>query len=609
MQINTSDNYVRKNEIIEDNKKKSKIIAAVIAVIVVIFAIIFAISWKKGYRTIKLLEIFKKVSFDRGNQKNVDVYENMSLKAGDTLRTGDDGSYARLVLDGDKYIYMEENSEVVFEMAGRKSSSRTTLHLNYGGIFNELDTKLTDKQTYEIESPNSLMAVRGTKFRASTYMGSDGILYTRVSVLEGKVECWLKYPDGTISSESHMAEVGSEILIYYDEESGITDFARINEAGRYNSKEVGEYARSISFAQMPKQMLSFMSLRAMELGGRFDAISSDELLGFASDMLKDEPILERYGISERQLIDEGLLNHVRGEEKEEIQEKYAKAYLESQKDNAGETLPLDNMVEVDTINDNPTAIKNENSEIIDSKEEINNEAQNTEPEKELTLEEQLAKQIEELLKDPEVVARLLQQQADKKAAEEAEALAAYQAAASSGSSSSSSDEEHRRSPESAPQGGGGGTSGTQGYDPTGGTLSPPSGVASYESYIGYDSAGGGAEGARIIPASGNGLGYTARTNPTNNQLEWVQDPAGPAGYGSPDPDYDSSTGELKGYKPAYTDFTGNGYIDRLTYEISQESGVTKLKIFEEDGQSDGSFASPFQKDTLTLQSDGSWGPS
>ena len=298
----------------DTDKKKKVIISIVIALIAIIAIIIFSVGYSKGFRTIKLLEIFKTVNFDRGSQKDVAVYDGMSLKAGDTIRTGDDESFARLVLDDDKYVYIEENSEVNFELAGRKKTSKTTLHLNYGAIYNEINSKLTDQQSYEVKSPNSLMAVRGTKFRVSTYIGPDGVLYTRISVLEGQVQCWLIYPDGTISDESHMAEVGTEVLIYYDEENGITDFAESNDTGAYLPGIDGKYVSPIRYAQLPKQILKFLYKHAKEEGATYPAISADELNEYVvMEASLEEPVLEGY----REYIEEHPVDDSSKEETKE----------------------------------------------------------------------------------------------------------------------------------------------------------------------------------------------------------------------------------------------------------------------------------------------------
>ena len=321
----------------KDDAKKKKIIAIIIAVLIVIAVIIFGFGYSKGFRTIKLLEIFNKVTFDRDGQEDVAVYDGMSLKAGDTIKTGDEESFARLVLDDDKYIYIEEKSEVNFEMAGRKNSSKTTIHLDHGAIVNELEHKLTDKQSFEVVSPNSLMAVRGTRFRVSTYVGSDGVLYTRVSVFEGQVQCWLVYPDGTVSDESHMAEVGSEVLMYYDDENGITDFAKSNEIGTYYAKKPGEYVSPIRYAQLPKQVIKYLYDRSTKEGVVFEAFSEKELERYINmDVEYEEPIIAHY----REEIAEYIAEHP-----EEFEDKKSVA-------NAGEDANVDTTPTPAPLDDN-----------------------------------------------------------------------------------------------------------------------------------------------------------------------------------------------------------------------------------------------------------------
>lgn len=270
------------------NKKKI-IIITIIAIIILLIIAVSAVSRQKGYRTIKLLEAFNKVTYDRGADKDIAVYDNMSLTSGDTLRTGDGGSYCRLVLDSDKYVFIEANSEVKFEMAGRKNSSKTTLNLSYGAIENELENQLNSDESYEVQTPNSLMAVRGTRYRISAYEGADGIFYTRISVFEGKVECRLIYPDGSYSDESEMAEAGKEILIYYDEENGITDYVGIDEEGHYVAEKNGNYIRDIKYEQLTKQVLNYMLNRVQNDGVVYEAISEDEIVKYISGELAEEP--------------------------------------------------------------------------------------------------------------------------------------------------------------------------------------------------------------------------------------------------------------------------------------------------------------------------------
>lgn len=545
---------------IDPKKKKIIIITAVVAIVLII---IFCLTWTKGFRTIKLLEVFNKVSFDRGDDKDVAVYDNMSIKAGDTLRTGDEESFARLVLDDDKYIYIEENSEVAFEMAGRKSNSKTTINLNYGAIFNELERPLTDKQSFEVKSPNSLMAVRGTKFRVSTYVGPDGILYTRVSVLEGKVQCWLIYPDGTISDESHVAEVGNEILIYYDDESGITDFARINEAGRYNSKEQGEYVRSISYSQMPRQALMFMSQRAGEEGGSFDAISSKDLLDYANldEKLRDEPILERYGIPERELVDDGLLDHVRGDELADVAiinpnwnlatgAEYTEDELDGNvSDNASDNINSEDINDSDALNgddsENANASENESDTAsnTDNKKKqedlLNNNVKNK---KQPTQAELIEQYYKEILAHPDLYADLLPTPTPAPIVDVA-----------SSDDDSSSDETPSYVPDPDPSGDGG-SSGSSG----GGTPS-----------------GGGSQGGGSQSGSGNTV-----TDSSGNTFS-VQSPSGTTGI-------TDAAGYITGYADYnYTDNSGPTRVNkRIVYSLVGD--VLEAKEYEvlQDGSID-----------------------
>lgn len=197
-------------------KKKVYIIAGVSATVLVIAAlVIFLKVFKKDeYRMLKVFEFEGVAKVVRDQIGEIEPYENMVLESGDdiSLETG------KMVLqaDEDKFIHMEEGTEIVLKASGNSSNSKTTIELKSGAITNDVQNKLLNESTYEINTPNSTMSVRGTLFRVYIYI-KDGVKYTKVSVFDGKVTTRLVYKDGTISEETVDVEKGKEVLIYEDD--------------------------------------------------------------------------------------------------------------------------------------------------------------------------------------------------------------------------------------------------------------------------------------------------------------------------------------------------------------------------------------------------------
>ena len=196
-------------------KKKSRrwlIIAVAILVIAAAVAIILLITKKKdSYRVIKIYEVEGAAFVQRDGVDDLEPYANMLLKSGDTVRV--DAGSMTLKLDEDKYVYVEENTEFKLIAQGTDENSKTAIELTKGAITNEIQNKLSTESSYEVNTPNATMAVRGTVFRVEV---------TYVSTLEGKVASRLVYADGSVSEQEVLIEHGYEVIIYQDDKN--TDY-------------------------------------------------------------------------------------------------------------------------------------------------------------------------------------------------------------------------------------------------------------------------------------------------------------------------------------------------------------------------------------------------
>lgn len=154
----------------------------------------------EAYRIIQVLEISGTVSVERASMGTMDVYEGMRLEAGDRITVGSE-SWLKIKMDEDKYALVEPDSVMRLEASGSSADSKTVFHLESGAVSNRLEAQLSDASSYEVNTPNSTMAVRGTVFRVEVSIDEEGVSISNVSVYGGSVASRLVYPDGTTDPE------------------------------------------------------------------------------------------------------------------------------------------------------------------------------------------------------------------------------------------------------------------------------------------------------------------------------------------------------------------------------------------------------------------------
>ncbi|MBS6467084.1 MAG: FecR domain-containing protein [Clostridium sp.] len=240
---------MRKELEMEESKKtvkKGPLIGAIAGVAVVILAVVVILLLNRKeavYRIIKVFELDGKSTVTRQDIGDLDAYDNMVLESGDQVYV-DTGSLT-LKMDEDKYVYAEEKTRFQLEAAGTSENSKTRIRLEEGILTNEIQNKLSDESSYEVNTPNSTMSVRGTIYMVDVYE-ENGIRYTKVSVFEGAVATKLIYADGSVSDQEKLVEKGKEVLIY-DDNSG-TDY-------------VGEPS-DIDYSALPQGVIAFLLEKA-----------------------------------------------------------------------------------------------------------------------------------------------------------------------------------------------------------------------------------------------------------------------------------------------------------------------------------------------------------
>jgi len=144
------------------NSKKYLIfgIAAVAIIAIVSVVVAVTVKRKESYRTLEIIECVGESTVFRG-KKEIAAYEDMKLRSGDTVTVGEN-SYVRMKFDDDKYVYLEGHALMKLTADGTKKDSRTIVDIELGTMITEVQNKLSDKSVYEINSPNTTMAIRGT---------------------------------------------------------------------------------------------------------------------------------------------------------------------------------------------------------------------------------------------------------------------------------------------------------------------------------------------------------------------------------------------------------------------------------------------------------------
>lgn len=169
---------------------KGKIIAGVASVLVVtgVVVTVVAVTYPKDYRTIKIDELNGLTIISNESNSSQEAYEGMNLKSGDIVTVQED-AHMILLLDMDKYIFADAGTKFTVEASGNSenSNTKTRIVLEEGSVLCRIDSKLDDDESFEVETPNSVMSVRGTIFKMTAYKDKDGENYTTLDVLEGSV--------------------------------------------------------------------------------------------------------------------------------------------------------------------------------------------------------------------------------------------------------------------------------------------------------------------------------------------------------------------------------------------------------------------------------------
>lgn len=241
------------------SKKVIAIIAgAAVAVIAIAVTLVAVLSKEDSYRLLKLFEFEGTGTVSREGKGDITPYANMVLESGDKVSL--DTGLLTIQADNDKFIYLDPHTTIRLIATGTSENSKTQIEIIEGGITSDIRNKLSAESTYEVNSPNAAMSVRGTVFYTYTYE-IDGVKYTRTCCFEGEVASKLVYKDGTESNEEVKVMKGQEVIIY--EDGTTTDY-------------LYDEPQAIDYSTLPDEILSKLKNLIDDTGIEL-SISRDEL--------------------------------------------------------------------------------------------------------------------------------------------------------------------------------------------------------------------------------------------------------------------------------------------------------------------------------------------
>ncbi len=261
---------------------KGKIIVGVSGAAVVAVGIGVAVALQSsGYRTISCQEVGGTVTVT-GAKNNGQAYAGEHLYSGDDVQVAE-ASELVLLMDLDKYVYADENTHFDLEASGSNEDSRIKINLYAGSELNDLQSKLGPNDTYEVDTPNSTMSVRGTRFRMTVYDGAANTTYTLLEVDEGEVNVKLKTKDGKYNGIEKSFKAGESVLIKGDFD--ISEFVL---------GEDGNEVRHLDYDKLPEGNVDRL-IELLKVEGEAGSDGSDDALETEKPKAADDTHVHKAG--------------------------------------------------------------------------------------------------------------------------------------------------------------------------------------------------------------------------------------------------------------------------------------------------------------------------
>ena len=204
-----------------DKKLKKAKLSVVIFLVVAILvtSIVTVLSFGKSdeaYRTITVIEVTGTVGVVHNNTE-YQAYTGMHLEEGYAVVTSGN-SYIRLLLDDDKYVKLESGSKATFEEV---RGGKTAIRIERGSIVAEVTRPLEIDEDFIVNTPNAVLAVRGTLFRVDLSRNEKGELNTDVMTYGGAVSSKRVQPDGKVEDIELTIKQGFKATVNMDDKETV----------------------------------------------------------------------------------------------------------------------------------------------------------------------------------------------------------------------------------------------------------------------------------------------------------------------------------------------------------------------------------------------------
>ncbi len=194
------------------------------------FAGLLSCGRKDVHRSIAVQEVTGNVTAT-GVEKNGQLVKGEHLVSGDGIDVAAESDLT-ICADNTKFLYADPLTRFHIETAEAETSN-IRIVMDSGTTLHHLTEKLNTGDTYEVDTPNSTMAARGTKFRVTVYRDEVGDSFTLLEVYEGKVFVRLRTELGELTGEEATLQPGDYAVIYGNTE--ISEFV-INKTTKLDSE-------------------------------------------------------------------------------------------------------------------------------------------------------------------------------------------------------------------------------------------------------------------------------------------------------------------------------------------------------------------------------------
>ena len=138
-------------------------------------------------RSIKIVQIEGEATVT-DDKETIACFKGMNLYDGDELNVKENSKLV-LKFDEDKYIYIDQLSEVKIKSEG-KDSKKTNIFIEKGKVLAQIQNKLGEDEEFFLSSNNSVMAVRGTTFGVEVVEKAKEFVES-FSVFKGRTELYV----------------------------------------------------------------------------------------------------------------------------------------------------------------------------------------------------------------------------------------------------------------------------------------------------------------------------------------------------------------------------------------------------------------------------------